>query len=111
MTDDKALLSKLRNQIATGRFRIRIHAAKHMIEEGFAERDILAALLGKSKILEHYREESRCLVLGYFQLSEKVTCPLHVVCDYSNTKVLDIVTAYIPEKPWWNTPTKRGLAK
>ncbi|HTS70069.1 MAG TPA: hypothetical protein VMO17_13895 [Terriglobia bacterium] len=39
---------------------------------------------------------------------EKVSQPLHVVCDYSDSNVLDIVTAYIPQKPWWTTPSKRG---
>ena len=111
MSDDEALLSRLRNQLATGRFRIRIHAARHMTEEGFFQKDILEALLGKSKIVERYPEENRCLIVGYFHLSKKVTCPLHVVCDYSNPRLLDIVTAYIPEGPWWSTPTKRGLTK
>ena len=78
-----------------------------MVEEGFTEQNIIAAIEGKSRILENYDEESRCLIVGYFRLSDKVRCPLHIVCDYSDASVLDIVTAYIPEKPWWSTPTKR----
>ena len=34
--------------------------------------------------------------------------PLHIVYDYSNDEVVDIVTAYIPQKPWWETPSRRG---
>jgi hypothetical protein len=33
---------------------------------------------------------------------------LHVVCDLSDEEVLDIVTAYIPQPPWWVTPSRRG---
>jgi hypothetical protein len=72
-----------------------------MIEEGFREQDLIDAILGRSRILEDYVDEDRCLVVGYFRLSEKVRCPLHIVCDCSNADVLDIVTAYVPEKPWW----------
>ena len=39
---------------------------------------------------------------------DNVSSPLHVVCDYSNDEVVDIVTAYIPPKPWWETPSRRG---
>lgn len=111
MTNDEELLPKIRSFLSAGKYRIRIHAVRHMIEEGFTERDIIAAIVGKSRILEDYSEESRCLIMGYFRLSDKIRCPLHVVCDYSNADVLDIVTTYIPEKPWWNTPIKRGRIK
>ena len=102
------LLSSIRSLLLSTKYRIRIHAVRHMVEEGFTEQDIVTAIVGKSRILEDYPEENRCLVVGYFRLSEKVRCPLHVVCDYSNAGALDIITAYIPDKPWWNTPTKRG---
>ena len=91
-------------------YRIRIHAARHMIEEGFSEQDIIRAVTGKGKLLENYPDELRCLILGYFAMGEKLRCPLHIVCDYSKDELVDIVTAYVPEKPWWTTPTKRGRA-
>lgn len=111
MIDDEELLPRIRSLLSARKYRIRIHAVRHMVEEGFTEHDIITALVGKSRILEDYRDESRCLIVGYFRLSEKVRCPLHVVCDYSNANVVDIVTGYIPEKPWWSTPTKRGRIK
>lgn len=37
-----------------------------------------------------------------------VRTPLHIVCDYSHKRHVDIVTAYLPQKPWWVTPRKRG---
>jgi hypothetical protein len=63
---------------------------------------------GDGKILEYYQEDRRCLILGKFLLGEKTKLPLHVICDFSNEKFVDIVTAYIPQKPWWISPLKRG---
>ena len=37
---------------------------RHMIEEGFSERDMIGALLGNSRIIEKSDEDKRCLVLG-----------------------------------------------
>jgi hypothetical protein len=79
-----------------------------MIEEGFSEDQLIKAVSERARILENYPDEARCLIIGYFKLSEKVRSPLHVVCDYSNPDLVDIVTAYIPDKPWWKTPTKRS---
>ena len=107
MMNEDELLSRIKGLLLSTKYRVRIHAVRHMVEDGFTEQDVITAVAGKSRILEDYREESRCLIVGYFHLSEKVRCPLHVVCDYSNAGVLDIVTAYIPDKPWWSTPTKR----
>jgi hypothetical protein len=109
--EESALLSHIKALIAAKRYRIRVHAVHHMIEEGFSEENLIDAVLGRSRTLEDYPEEHRSLVFGFFRLSGKVRCPLHVVCDYSNPEVVDIVTAYIPEKPWWTTPTKRGRQK
>ena len=36
--------------------------------------------------------------------------PIHMVCDYSNRKLVDIVTAYIPQRLWWISPVRRGKA-
>ena len=33
-----------------------------MIEEGFSEDNIIAAILGKSRIIEIYDEDKRCLI-------------------------------------------------
>jgi Domain of unknown function (DUF4258) len=80
-----------------------------MIEEGFSEQDVVSVLAGDGKILESYEEDKRCLTLGHYTVKNNVRLPLHVDCDYSNNKLIDVVTAYIPQKPWWITPTRRGL--
>ena len=78
-----------------------------MIKEGFSEKDILG-VIQSGRLLENYDEEQRCLILGSFASGESGVIPLHVLCDYSNNAIADIVTAYIPQNPWWQTETKRG---
>lgn len=110
MTQDLTLLEKIRSLIISNNYRIRIHAIRHMVEEGFSEENITEAI-ANGKLLENYSDEKRCLVVGNFHFTEKTTSPLHVICDYMNSDVIDIVTAYIPQKPWWISPTKRGEIK
>ncbi len=102
------LLATIKKLVNEGRYRIKIHAVRHMIGEGFSERDIIAAILGGSRIVEMYDEDKRCLILGHFLWDDRIKSPIHVVCDYSNRKLIDIVTAYIPQRPWWMSPTQRG---
>lgn len=112
MGDEQELLDKIRDLVRRRRYRVRLHAVRHMVEEGFSEEDVIEAVTEeRSVILEHYPDDLRCLVLGYFTLGERTASPLHVVCDYSQEDVVDLVTAYIPQKPWWMTPTKRGKAR
>lgn len=108
MPTEADLLQRIKALVRAGNFRIRSHAVQHMFGEGFTENDIVEAVTGKTRILEHYPDESRCLVMGYFQMSENVRSPLHIVFEYSREDAVDIVTAYIPQKPWWVTPWKRG---
>ena len=108
MNNAPELLERIKELVNARNYRVRIHAIRHMIEEGFSEQNLLEAITGKSRILEHYPDELRCLVSGSFSLGTKVRSPLHIICDYSNEKLVDIITAYIPQKPWWNTPTRRG---
>jgi len=102
------LPEKIKTLLSVKKYRIRLHAVRHMIEEGFDEENLLEALGGRSRVLENYPKEMRCLLLGYFTAGEQVRVPLHVVCDYSNPRRVDIVTAYLPQRPWWITPEKRG---
>ncbi|HYH87106.1 MAG TPA: DUF4258 domain-containing protein [Pyrinomonadaceae bacterium] len=111
MSTELDLLNVIKRLINSRQYRVSIHAVRHMIEEGFSEASILEAVAGRSKIIENYPDESRCLILGHFRLGEKVRSPLHIVCDYSGMELVDIVTAYIPQRPWWITSSKRGRAQ
>jgi hypothetical protein len=105
--DLELLQRSIRFRINRKLYRIRIHTVRHMVEEGFSERDITEAI-NNGEILEYYPEDKRCLVLGHFCLQERTKLALHIVCDFSNSKSVDIRTAYIPQKPWWVSPKKRG---
>jgi hypothetical protein len=102
------LLLKIKELIRNKCYRVKIHTVRHMIEEGFSEKDIVNAILEDSKIIELYEEDKRCLILGQFNWNGGVKSALHIVCDYSNKKIIDFVTAYIPQRPWWESPTRRG---
>ena len=103
------VLEHIKNCIFEKRYRVRNHAVRHMIEEGFDENHLFEALTGKLQLLEEYEDENRCLVLGSFHFSSSTRSSLHVVCDVSNAEIVDIVTAYIPQRPWWISPTQREL--
>jgi len=77
-----------------------------MIKEGFNENDIIE-VLRSGRVLEEYEDHDRFLILGSF-MAASGAMTLHVLCDYSNKDAVDIVTAYIPQRPWWLTATKRG---
>lgn len=82
-----------------------------MISEGFREGDILEALCN-GRLLEEYGGEDRCLISGRFSLTASISEHLHVVVDFwrEGTEVawIDIVTAYVPRRPFWATPFLRG---
>jgi YgiT-type zinc finger domain-containing protein len=59
-------------------------------------------------LLEKFPDESRSLVVGRFHFTPTTTSALHVLCDLNDERVLDSVTAYIPQRPWWVSPTQRG---
>jgi hypothetical protein len=41
MIDDEELLPRIRSLLSARKYRIRIHAVRHMVEEGFTEHDII----------------------------------------------------------------------
>jgi hypothetical protein len=102
------LIRRLQELVRSRHYRIGIHAVRHMIEEGFDETQLLQAIKGTLRIIEEYPAESRYLFLGYFHFTRTTTSPLHILCDLSKPNVVDIVTAYIPQRPWWISPTRRG---
>ncbi len=107
MNTPEDVLAHIKNCLLQKRYRVRNHAVRHMIEEGFDENHLVEALTGKLQLLEEYEDEERCLVLGRFRFSSSTRSPLHVVCDVSHPEIVDIVTAYIPQRPWWISPTQR----
>ena len=59
------LLERIGTLVRFGRYRLRLHATRHMIEEGFDEGNIIAVLTSRGcRILEEYGEQHRCLIVG-----------------------------------------------
>ena len=111
---NKNILKNIQETVKNENYALRPHVVSHMLAEGFYESDIIETI-GSGRILEHYSEEERCLIIGTFQLSENVKESLHIVVDYwSESEVIDwvdFITAYIPRQPFWETPHKRGRKK
>ena len=101
-------IPRVQELVRTRHYRIGIHAVRHMIEEGFDENQLLEAVRGTLRIIEAYAEDSRYLLLVSFHFTRTTSSPLHILCDLSKSSVVDIVTTYIPQRPWWSSPTRRG---
>jgi len=91
-------LESLLEHIEAGRYRLGPHVARHMLQEGFTERDLLAALRW-GRELAVYPEDERMLVLGYMVFGPRLKLPLHVVLEYARPRWVDVVTAFIPDRP------------
>ncbi|HZX35675.1 MAG TPA: DUF4258 domain-containing protein [Thermodesulfobacteriota bacterium] len=91
-------IEKIKERIISNRYEISFHAEKERYAENIMLSEIEHALLN-GKILEDYPDDPRgasCLILGY---SKKR--PLHIVCGYTTTKWVRILTVYIPKPPKW----------
>lgn len=92
-------LTDLLPHLREGRYRLGPHVAKHMLQEGFTELDVLRALEW-GRELAIYPEDQRMLVLGYMIFPPRLKLPLHVVLEYATPRHVDIVTAFIPKEPY-----------
>ncbi|GAA5335451.1 DUF4258 domain-containing protein [Thermus thalpophilus] len=102
-------LPDLLPHLREGRYRLGPHVAKHMLQEGFTELDILRALeWGRELCI--YPEDQRMLVLGYMVFPPRLRLPLHVVLEYAKPRHVDIVTAFIPKEPYRVYSRKRLAA-
>jgi hypothetical protein len=52
MNGQLELLVKIKVLVKARKYRVRLHAVRHMIEEGFSEENIIEALTGKRKIIQ-----------------------------------------------------------
>ncbi len=97
----------IRNIVRTKRYQVKLRAVQHALQEGFGEKEILAALLTGS-IIETYPERGRVLVCGKAIFDTNMEMYLHVVCEQNWSDQIEIVTAYIPSRlDWGEPPIKR----
>ncbi len=50
MGGTQGLLATIKSLVSANRYRLRLHAVRHMIEEGFDEENVLEAIAGRSRI-------------------------------------------------------------
>lgn len=91
-------LEELLPLLKEGRYRVGNHVARHMVQEGFTELDVIKALEW-GRELAVYPADSRMLVLGYLVAPPSLRLPMHVVVEYNQPRMLEIVTAFIPREP------------
>ena len=79
------------------KLRVSLHALREAYKEGLRGKDILHAIF-EGEIIERYPNRDRVLILGPIAESD---LPLHVVCDYKDTKEIVAVTVYVPSRAEW----------
>ncbi len=104
-------LQEIQRVIRQGNYEFSFHAQQERLEENLDISEIEAALMGTAEILEDYPNDPRgesCLVLGFAGAE-----PVHAVLGWAKrkqdgTKVLRVITVYIPTLPKWIDPRTRG---
>jgi hypothetical protein len=101
-------IEEIREKVRRNEYEISFHAEKERYAEDIAIPDIENVLIN-GEILEEYPDDPRglsCLVLGYSQHR-----PIHIVCGFTSTKWIRIITVYVPKPPKWineRTRTRAG---
>lgn len=81
------------------------HQVRTVPEMDWADRDdgpLLEVMTGhfdSGEILEEYPDDPRgesCLILGYAEGR-----PIHIVCGYTSTQSIRVITVYLPKFPKW----------
>jgi hypothetical protein len=85
------------------KLRVSLHALHEAYKEGLHGKDILYAIF-EGEIIEWYPDRDRVLILGPVTESD---LPLHVVCDYKDTKEIVAITVYVPSREEWAGDTVR----
>jgi len=91
-------IKEIREKVRKEEYEISFHAEKERYAEDITLHDIETAI-SNGEILEDYPDDPRgpsCLVLGYSQ-----NRPIHIVCGYTPTKWVRIITVYLPKLPKW----------
>jgi hypothetical protein len=98
-------IGEIQEKVRKEEYEISFHAEKERYAEDITIHDLETAIYN-GQILEDYPDDPRgpsCLVLGYSQ-----NRPIHIVCGYTSTKWVRIITVYIPRLPKWIDETTRA---
>lgn len=89
-------IEKIRNFIQNEEYEFYTHAVTEAKKDGVEPEDIIYVLL-TGKIIEEYPNRQRVLIYGIMLNG----LPLHVICNYSDSNMIYIVTVYIPSDDEW----------
>jgi len=91
-------IGEIQNKVRREEYEFSVHAEKERYAEDITIQDIETPIYN-GEILEDYPNDPRgpsCLILGYSQ-----NTPIHIVCGYTSTNWIRIITVYIPKLPKW----------
>jgi len=94
----------IQDQVRQGEYEISFHAEKERYAEDISLSDIETVILS-GEILEDYPDDPRgesCLILGHTEGR-----PIHVVCGYTSTRSIRVITVYLPKQPKWQDERTR----
>lgn len=94
----------IQEQVRRGEYEISFHAEKERYAEDISLADIEATILN-GEVLEDYPDDPRgesCLILGHAEGRS-----IHVVCGYTSTRFIRIITVYLPKQPKWQDERTR----
>jgi hypothetical protein len=97
-------LQTIQEQVRQGEYEISVHAEKERYAEDISLSDIETTILN-GEILEDYPDDLRgesCLILGHAEGR-----PIHVVCGYTSTRSIRVITVYLPKQPKWQDERTR----
>ena len=96
----------IRQAVAASRWALTQHARERAGKRRIGDESLIDALAGR-EILEDYPTDPRgpsALILGYTDDGR----PVHAVCAFDPSGTLLVITAYVPEPPWWLDERTRG---
>ncbi|MDH5669753.1 MAG: DUF4258 domain-containing protein [Nitrospira sp.] len=89
-------IDAIRTSVLKGNFFVTDHAITEGFKDGISVGDMLH-VIRTGKIIERYVERKRCLIYG----RNADAIPVHVVVDCRESRFIDIVTTYVPQRDQW----------
>jgi len=89
-------IEAIRERIRCGAFAVTDHAMLEGFKEGITVADMVRTI-ETGRIIERYPERQRCLIFA----RRADGLPIHVVVEYLARSVVDLVTAYVPQRQRW----------
>jgi len=103
-------IKTIRQLIQLKRYQVKLHAVQRALQEGFGEKEMIAAVLA-GEIIETYPERNRVLICGKVMFNVGLEMYLHVVCEQNYSDQVEFVTCYIPSTREWSTPPMKRKNK